>query len=87
MADNILIKSDSKFSLYDVSSNLPFWGALSRGYKYVFLLETNLLPDHSRYQTLYWLGVSDIDMVETNISSTSVSYMNSDNLHVLKRYR
>ena len=43
-------------------------------------------PGGSRSQTFNCLGVPDIEMVDINILSTSVSSMTYDDLHTLNRY-
>ena len=69
-----------------MSRNLQCFFPLTGGYGYAFLLDTYMLPGSGRYKSFDCLGTTNIDMVNINRVSTSVSYITNDELHTLKIY-
>ena len=82
----LLNNLDSNLSPDYVLSKLPFLGPLPRGDGYSCLLYADLFPGGRRYHTFSFLGFQYIEMVETNISYTTVLYITNYVLHILKRY-
>ena len=64
--------SESNLSPNYVSINLPFWDMVPGCLKGSCFFVMYLLPVDVRYSTLYFIRVTDIDMVYTNIGFTCV---------------
>ena len=87
LAEDMLKNSQPIFSPADVSRNLPSLWPLPGGGKYACLLATDMMPGGGRSQTLDYLWVSEVQMVEMNRERKCVSSMSDDELNTLTRYK